>query len=209
MRLIVLGNDSQAKELLYNMSNDGVDVTLTDAVEESVEIHADAMIDLLFDGSTERIELLKNFSGGIVIVNSVVDTLQKIAAPFTRINGWPGFLHGPIIEASTDIKTAKNSVENIFTCLGKQVEWVPDTPGFITARVIAMIINEAWYALDENVSTREEIDAAMRLGTNYPHGPFEWCDKIGIKNVYVLLSELSKMDRRYHPNVLLTKQATN
>jgi len=206
MRLVVLANDSQSEELLNGRSNNLFNVTLISAVEESIDKHADALIDLLFDGSSKRIELLKSFSG-IVIVNSVVDTLYKINAPFTRVNGWPGFLRGPVIEASIKDESKKNSVQNIFSCLEKQVAWLPDAPGFITARVIAMIINEAWFALDEEISTREEIDAAMRLGTNYPHGPFEWCEKIGVKNVHALLSELAKTDRRYDPNALLTKRA--
>lgn len=207
MRLVVLADHNQVEELLNNRGNNQVDVTLINAVEESVDKDADALIDLVFDGSMHRIELLKQFFGGIVIVNSVVDTLQKMDAPFTRINGWPGFLSGPVVEASTNDESVKHSVQNIFSCLGKQVEWLPDTPGFVTARVIAMIINEAWFALDENVSTREQIDAAMKLGTNYPHGPFEWCEKIGVRNVHALLNELAKMDRRYQPNALLAKQA--
>jgi 3-hydroxybutyryl-CoA dehydrogenase len=207
MRLVVLANDSQVGELINDRSNSHVDVTLIKEVQESADKNGDALIDLLFDGSKDRIDLLKQFFGGIVIVNSVVDTLQKMDAPFTRINGWAGFLRGPAVEASTNDESAKNSVQNVFSSLGKQVEWLPDTPGFVTARVIAMIINEAWFALDENVSTREQIDAAMRLGTNYPHGPFEWCEKIGLRNVYALLNELAKIDRRYQPNALLTKQA--
>ncbi len=45
---------------------------------------------------------------------------------------------------------------------------------------MAMIINEAWHALAEEVSTKNEIDTAMKLGTNYPYGPFEWAEKIGL-----------------------------
>ena len=60
-----------------------------------------------------------------------------------------------------------------------------------------MIINEAFFALEAGVSTMEEIDVAMKLGTNYPYGPFEWCKKIGLKKVYDLLEKLSKTDDRY------------
>ena len=49
----------------------------------------------------------------------------------------------------------------------------PDIPGFISARVVSMIINEAYFALEEEVSSKEEIDTAMKLGTNYPYGPFD------------------------------------
>ena len=72
-----------------------------------------------------------------------------------------------------------------------------DDYGFIAARIIAMIINEAYYALEENVSTKEQIDIAMKLGTNYPYGPFEWSEKIGIEKIYLLLEKLSVQNKRY------------
>ncbi|HZI53262.1 MAG TPA: 3-hydroxyacyl-CoA dehydrogenase family protein, partial [Chitinophagaceae bacterium] len=76
-------------------------------------------------------------------------------------------------------------------------QYVPDVIGMITPRIVSMIINEAWFSLDEKVSTREEIDTAMKLGTNYPYGPFEWGDKIGLNRIRQLLSELQKTDNRY------------
>jgi len=69
----------------------------------------------------------------------------------------------------------------------------------ISARVVAGIINEAWYTWEEKVSTKEEIDTAMRLGTNYPLGPFEWCERIGPGQIIGLLRSLSKIDARYTP----------
>ncbi|MEO5650820.1 MAG: 3-hydroxyacyl-CoA dehydrogenase family protein, partial [Ginsengibacter sp.] len=68
------------------------------------------------------------------------------------------------------------------------------------ARVISMIINEAFYTLKENVSTKKEIDLAMKLGTNYPFGPFEWAEKIGLENVFNLLKKLSEKEERYIPS---------
>jgi len=209
MQLVVLGTQSQLEELLNNQGYSQGDLILINTIRELATCKdADALIDLLFDGSKERIDLLRNFSPATVIINSVVDTLQKLNVPFVRINAWPGFVASGIVEASTrDIKT-KDFIQNVFSSLGKEVEWLPDIPGFVTARVIAMIINEACFALDENISTQEEIDAAMRLGTNYPHGPFEWCEKIGAKNVHDLLQELAKVNPRYKPSTLLTKMAT-
>jgi 3-hydroxybutyryl-CoA dehydrogenase len=71
-----------------------------------------------------------------------------------------------------------------------------------------MIINEAYLALGEEVSTIPEIDTAMKLGTNYPNGPFEWCDLIGAANVSALLEKLSQQNTRYTPAPLL-KQKIN
>ena len=69
-----------------------------------------------------------------------------------------------------------------------------------------MIINEAFFALEEGVSSKEEIDVAMKLGTNYPYGPFEWQEKIGLQNIYQLLHNLSEKDKRYSVSPLLRKK---
>ena len=90
-------------------------------------------------------------------------------------------------------------IEPIFTQMNKRFIFTDDCAGFISARVIAMVINEAYFALDEHVSTKEEMDIAMKLGTNYPSGPFEWADKIGLNNILTLLEALEATDARYHP----------
>ena len=69
-----------------------------------------------------------------------------------------------------------------------------------------MIINEAYFALGEGVSSKEEIDTAMKLGTNYPMGPFEWGINIGLKNVSGLLSALAEINPRYTPAELLKQE---
>jgi 3-hydroxybutyryl-CoA dehydrogenase len=90
--------------------------------------------------------------------------------------------------------------------LGRKTEWVPDVAGFITPRVVATVINEAFLALEENVSVETEIDTAMKLGTNYPYGPFEWGQKIGLQNIHSLLDALSKEQIRYKPSKLLKEK---
>ena len=69
-------------------------------------------------------------------------------------------------------------------------EWVGSRVGLVTPRILCMIINEAFYTLQEGTANRRDIDAAMKLGTNYPLGPFEWCDMIGIDKVYRLLESV-------------------
>lgn len=75
------------------------------------------------------------------------------------------------------------------------------TEQYVFARVLAAIINEAAFALDQGVSTAEDIDTAMRLGTNYPKGPLEWVEKIGRHTVASLLRELNERttDNRFAP----------
>ena len=142
-----------------------------------------------------------------IIVNSVHATLKDLPENFIRMNGWPTFLKRPVVEASSSNDDMKTKAEIIFKVFNKTTEWVPDVPGFISARVISMIINEAYFTLNEKVSSKSEIDTAMKLGTNYPYGPFEWSEKIGLKNVYELLTTLSKINSRYEPSALLKKEA--
>lgn len=89
----------------------------------------------------------------------------------------------------------------ITTCkeLGTGFQIVDDRVGLVTPRIICMIINEAYYTVQEGTAGKEDIDLAMKLGTNYPFGPFEWCQKIGVKNVYELLAAIynDTKDERY------------
>ena len=62
-----------------------------------------------------------------------------------------------------------------------------------------MIINEAYLTAEEGTATPEDIDTSMRLGTNYPYGPFEWSERIGIRHVYEVLKSVQEAtgDERY------------
>ena len=142
-----------------------------------------------------------------VFINSVVQTLGALTAPenIYRINGWATFLNRSVWEIAG---TVNEEVDAVFKSLHIKINFVKDEPGFIAARVIAMIINEAYFALEDNVSSKTEIDTAMKLGTNYPFGPFEWVGLIGNKNVLALLQQLNATDSRYKPSELLIKEAT-
>ncbi len=164
---------------------------------------ADAFFSLLNNEILPEFEFLKK----PVFINSVVQTLADLAAPenIYRINGWATFLNRPVWEIAG---TANEEIEAIFKSFNVKINFVKDVPGFIAASVIAMIINEAYFAVEDNVSSKTEIDTAMKLGTNYPFGPFEWAAKIGNKNVLALLQQLYVTDRRYKPSELLIKEAT-
>src|SRR4030095_3046691 len=101
------------------------------------------------------------------------------------------------IEIAIGDDRKQDDVEKVFNALNWKYQLVPDIPGMISARILAMIINEAWYTYGEHISSKEEIDTAMRLGTNYPMGPFEWGDLIGLKKIHSLLKVLQKIDSRY------------
>jgi 3-hydroxybutyryl-CoA dehydrogenase len=60
----------------------------------------------------------------------------------------------------------------------------------VALRVISCIVNEAFLALSEGVATAEDIDEAMKLGANYPKGPFEWAEEIGARRILQTLDSL-------------------
>ena len=207
MRLVILANAQQKEEILSGgISDDCMIYWISSAQESSKFSETDAIIDLLFEENAYDVSYLKKFLTRPVFINCVNKTLDEIDFPVIRINGWPGFLKRTIAEVCCE-DSRKDEAEKILSGLNKKAEWVPDVKGFVAPRVISMIINEAYFALEENVSTKEEIDTAMKLGTNYPYGPFEWAKKIGLKNVVRLLTELSLSEKRYQPAGLLLKEA--
>lgn len=133
-----------------------------------------------------------------VFVHAPLTGLAELPANCHRIIAWPGFLDRPVMEIafSTD-PTEAEKAKQALNQLGIAFAAAPDQPGLIAARVIAMIINEAYFALGDAISTPAEIDTAMKLGTNYPFGPFEWGEKIGLLQVYQLLDKLAEDNSRY------------
>lgn len=74
--------------------------------------------------------------------------------------------------------------------LGKIPHWIEDGPGLILPRLVAMLINEAAFAVMDGVAERDEVDLAMTLGMNYPRGPFAWVQQIGYPQVLAVLDHL-------------------
>ena len=208
MQVLLVASGSLKDELLSNTTILPAIKWITQPGEQD-NTKYDACIDLNFDNTPARIDWLNQLQSPLVVINSVITTLQQLQVDFIRINGWNTFLQRPVIEAAAINESNKTLIEELFFLFGKKTQWVPDITGLITPRVIASIINEAFFALQENVSTADEIDTAMKLGTNYPFGPFEWGKKIGLENIYALLSELSKSNRRYAPADLLTQKILN
>jgi 3-hydroxybutyryl-CoA dehydrogenase len=206
MRVAVLANMAQRQELTATGLPEGTKLIWVNTVEEFLlQQDVSAFFDLLFEPGPQRINDLKTVYPKPVFINDVLNKKPGDAF-FIRFNGWPGFLERKIFEASCHDEELKASAEKIISALNRTAEWVPDTAGFISARVVSMIINEAFFALGEGVSSKKEIDLAMKWGANYPYGPFEWGEKIGLKNIYALLAELSQLNKRYEPAPLLKKE---
>ena len=202
----ILASDEQRQELLKTQPDDA-EIRWVAHFHELVAEPAEAYLDLQFKPSVERSAALKKCLPATVIIHAVADTLASLSLPFIRVNAWPGFLERNLFEYACPSSENTGNMVALCRILKRECVPLPDEPGFISARILAMIINEAYFALEEGVSSKREIDLAMKTGTNYPYGPFEWSEKIGIPNVASLLNTLAVTDGRYQPSQLLLKEA--
>lgn len=93
------------------------------------------------------------------------------------------------------------------TAIGKEVAVSQDYPGFIVNRVLVPMLNEAVFAVYEGLASPEDIDKAMKLGTNQPMGPLALADFIGLDTVLAIMEVLYNgfKDAKYRPCPLLVK----
>ncbi|MCZ9347046.1 3-hydroxyacyl-CoA dehydrogenase family protein, partial [Streptomyces sp. TRM76130] len=96
-----------------------------------------------------------------------------------------------------------------FQALGKRVSVIGDVPGMIVARTVARIIDLAFDAAAKGVAAPDDIDTAMRLGVNYPLGPFAWSRRLGADWAFGLLETMHELDGtgRYAPSLALRRHA--
>lgn len=103
----------------------------------------------------------------------------------------------------TSDETAK-VIREIAEQMGKETVVINEFPGFVTSRISALVGNEAFYMLQEGLGTPEEIDKAIKLGLNYPMGPFELVDLVGLDARLNNLRYLhEKLGEKYRPAPLL------
>ena len=203
MRIVVIATEMQKEEWLQKPVAANATVQfISTAVSEFSNAGADVFFDLDFNESKPVfIE-----TGKPVFVNAVITVLDELPENYMRINAWSGFLKRDIAEIAV-AEINKRIATDLMQALNWKYIFAPDVPGMIAARTISMIINEAYFALGDEVSTKAEIDIAMKLGTNYPYGPFEWSEKIGLQKIYSLLKKLYEKEQRYAIAPLLQEES--
>lgn len=148
------------------------------------------------------------------MVCSATETASWLASP-ARLVGFgllPPLSTPGVVELAPALQTRESYMEAAKT-FWQGMEMKPivvaDGPGLVRARTVCCLINEAASALFEGVASAEDIDTAMRLGTNYPHGPFEWADIIGVDTVLGVMNGLFREfgEDRYRPSPLLKRMA--
>jgi 3-hydroxybutyryl-CoA dehydrogenase len=201
MKIIILCN-KEFGAYMKSLST-SIDWITTNHIDEWSDFsNADGYFNLNENAWHENYTHIKN----PVFINAVSNTLKESnhQENVVRMNGWNGFIQRNVWEVAG---TLSQQHIDILNAINKSFTITPDEPGFIAPRILSMIINEAYFAKEQNVSTETEIDIAMKLGTNYPKGPFEWKSEIGISNILSLLQKLSKSDTRYQPSILLINEA--
>jgi 3-hydroxybutyryl-CoA dehydrogenase len=117
----------------------------------------------------------------------------------------------PIVEVAKSLYTSAEAYKRVcrFTrLLGKRIIPVVESPGIISTRLIAPMINEACEILMEGVADMEDIDDTMKIGYGFPLGPFELADKIGLDMVIRWLDNLYREfgDIKYKASPMLKKR---
>ncbi|MBS3753126.1 MAG: 3-hydroxybutyryl-CoA dehydrogenase [Anaerolineales bacterium] len=115
-----------------------------------------------------------------------------------------------LVEVIRGLDTSDETAETVFNVaerMGKEPVEVVDSPGFIANRVLCPMINEAIFALQEGVGSREAIDTVMKLGMNHPMGPLALADLIGLDVVLSIMNVLQEDlgEDKYRPAYLLQK----
>ena len=125
----------------------------------------------------------------------------------------PPLQKGEVVEVARGLQTSDATFERglrFWQSLGLEPVEVGEGPGLVRARVLACLVNEAISALAEGVASARDIDTAMKLGTNYPHGPLEWGEYLGIDTIYGIMNGLYAEwhEDRYRPHPLLMRMAS-
>jgi len=209
MKILARGSKNRIKELQEKL--EGISCELTciddnDMISANVQ-QFDIIFDLKFDEKFEQLHYyagLKNIPVFVCAVKmqlakAIFDCHQKIECNLFGINALPTFLNRNLVEVSLANELDIAKLDSTM----KQFNWnykvIEDRVGMVTPRIVFMIINEACYTLQEGTASQSDIETSMKLGTNYPFGPFEWANKIGIKHVYETLEALYQdtHDERY------------
>ncbi len=203
MRIAVTGSQERIQELTDKISSN----------HELIEVKNkdfngyDMIFDLSFDDYENRLSLYAELTDTVVVVSAVKQQLETaralldgpIQCNLFGINAIPGFINRDLAELTSLEDGQRQRAETLFEQLEWRIKWVDSRVGMVTPRVIFMIINEAYYTVQEGTASKEDINTGMKLGTAYPKGPFEWAEQIGIKEVYEVLDALytDTRDERY------------
>lgn len=200
----VIGESPLVEEFVQQCTIHDVRVAIERNSRQTIPSHVSVGIELTnTDLSRKKKNLQKldrSLNKNAVILSSSVTATATEQASWIRyprrligFSALPTLLSQKLIEFAPSPSTGREyllQAQEFFIRLGKEISVVQDRIGMVLPRILCMLINEAYFALQEGVATPEDIDVAMKLGTNYPSGLVEWGDRIGMRQVYAVLKTL-------------------
>jgi len=200
MRVVIAGELPLAEELLNLCIAAGHSTTLylvetlADAktvsqLEGSAAI-ADVAIECHNETKEAKRRLIKMLDGAQTLCACALPCSTTEIASWAgqpgAVTGWgavPPLEAGGMMEVAAGLQTAPEALaaaQSFWSSIGLKPVVVADGTGLVRARIVCALVNEAATALMEGVASAADIDTAMKLGTNYPRGPLEWGDLIGL-----------------------------
>lgn len=192
MRIAVVGNDGQFEEFTQKFGELHECIQHTDHEFVENEENYEAVFDFSISDSPENYSYYQGYEG-LLFLNTIQTTLTELSVFYEidqthtfGFNGMSTFVNRSLLE----LTAFDDSDQKLLESLQTEYKIVDDRVGMVTPRIVCMIINEAFYTVQEGTANKQDIDLGMKLGTNYPMGPFEWLEKMGIDQVYELLEAL-------------------
>lgn len=181
--------------------------------------------DVVIEAATENLELKLHLMAqldaivrpdAILASNTSSISITRLAAATTRpervvglhfFNPVPVMALVEVIRGLQTSESAFSSMQALAKAVGKTPVKVKNSAGFVVNRLLCPMLNEAVFALSENLASASEIDEAMKMGANHPIGPLALCDMIGLDVQLAVMQVLfeSFKDSKYRPAPLLAE----
>lgn len=181
----------------------------------------DLVIEAVIENEQVKKEVLRNVDSllkeeAIIATNTSSISITRLAQATSRPHKFIGmhFMNPVVLMSLVEIirghHTADetvNVVRAVAEKMGKTSTLAHDYPGFIANRILMPMINEAFYALMENVASAKDIDTTMKLGCNQPMGPLALADLIGLDTCLAIIEVMHNGlgDDKYRPCPMLRK----
>jgi 3-hydroxybutyryl-CoA dehydrogenase len=216
MNILVIGNEVNRVEIAKKFGTQHT-YNFAESLTELTPIQeAEVVFDFISETAPDTLKVYEQISAS-VFLDTTLSSLSEIIAEadlkklIFGFCGLPTFVSRDLLEVCINNESDEVTLNEVCRMLNTKYSLVKDQIGFITPRIICMIINEAYFTVEEGTATREDIDLAMKLGTNYPFGPFEWAGKIGRQNVVNVLDTVHRVsnDVRYEVCPLLRTESSD